>query len=147
MPPTPKILEAQRPVGLVEVGRKPKAQQQSDTDGDIAVTAEVSVDLQGIAVDGQQCLQAGGTTRVGEYAVHQLGGQYVGQDHLLEQAAQNEADGPSGVDRRPVVSGQLGQEVPGPHDGSGYQLRKEPHEEREVQEAVGRFQDPPVDVN
>ena len=26
-------------------------------------------------------------------------------------------------------------------------MRKEPHEEREVQEPVGRFQDPPVDVD
>ena len=74
MPPTPKIPETQRPVGLVEVGREPKAQQESNTDSDIAVTAEVTVDLQGIAVDGQQRLQAGGTTRVGEHAVHQLGG-------------------------------------------------------------------------
>ena len=92
MPPTPELLQAGRPVGLVEVVAESESEQQGDADGDIAVAAEVAVDLQGVAVDGQQGLQSGCAPRIGEHPVHKFGGQDVGDDDLLEQAAEDQPE-------------------------------------------------------
>ena len=146
VPALPEVPEAERPVRLVEVHREAEAQQQGDPDGNVAVAAEVAVDLQRVSVDSQQGLEAGGAARVGKHPVDQAGGQHIGQDHLLEEAAEDQARGPPGVDRRPVVRGQLCQEVTGPHDRTGHQLGEEADEQGEVEEFVRRLQDATVYV-
>ena len=99
MPALPELLEAGRPVRLSEVLREPEPQEQGYADGDVAVAAEVAVDLEGVAVDGQHGLQARGTVRIGEHTVDQFGGQQVGDEDLLEQAAQDELQGAADVHR------------------------------------------------
>ncbi len=49
-----KVLEALRHVGAVEVLRKAKAEQQGQPDGDVGVTGEVGIDLDRVAVDGDE---------------------------------------------------------------------------------------------
>ena len=147
VPTSPEVLEAERPVWLVEVGREPEAEEQGDTDGNVAVAAEVAVDLKGVAVDGQQRFQPRGSAGVGEDTVDQLGAQGVGQDDLLEKTPDDELPGPTGLEGRPIVSGQLGQEIPGPHDGPGHQLGEEADKQSEVKQARCRDHDPTVDVD
>ena len=99
MPSPPEVAEAERTVGLVEVHRESEPKEQGDTDGDVAVAAEVAVDLECVSVDGQEGLQAGGAVGVGEDSVYQAGRQDIGKDHLLEQATKDEAYGAGRVDR------------------------------------------------
>ena len=56
MPATPKVGDARAAIRCIEVDREMKSQQQRDADSHIAVTAEVAIDLHGIAIDAEKIL-------------------------------------------------------------------------------------------
>src|SRR5215471_6260952 len=55
VPATPKILQADRQVRLAEIDHKMEAQQLCAASGQVAVAAEVAIDLPGEGVYANQC--------------------------------------------------------------------------------------------
>ena len=72
MPPAPEFGDRGRLVGGVEVLRKAEAQQQGDADGHIRVTREVTIDLQGVAVDSHQAFEPGVEQRLVEDTIDEV---------------------------------------------------------------------------
>ncbi len=105
VPPSPEVLEVDGRVGPAEVLGEPEAHQQGEADGDVGVAAEVGVDLDGVAVDGEQHLEGRVLLGVGEHRVDHVRGQVGGEHHLLGQAGH---DQPAGLDVVDVRSGPAG---------------------------------------
>ena len=55
MPPSPKILQTQRSVRLIKVVGKLKAEKKCYSYCNVAIAAEVSVDLQSVTIDADLC--------------------------------------------------------------------------------------------
>ena len=90
MPAVPELLQVGRLIGAVEVGGEREAEEEGRADGDVGVAGEVAVDLDGVAVDGGERLDAGVEFRGVEDPVDQVEGQRVGDGHLLEEAHRDE---------------------------------------------------------
>ena len=86
VPAAPEVLQAQGDVGRVEVRREADAEEQRDADGDVGVAAEVGVDLERVAVDGEQDLERAVVAGRGEDLVDDGAGQEARHHHLLEHA-------------------------------------------------------------
>ena len=86
VPPPPELLDGLGGIGQVEVLQKPEAEHPAQADGHVAVTAEVEIDLQGVAhrpQPGQPEIQL--VRRHGEHRVGNLP-RGVGQEDLLPKA-------------------------------------------------------------
>ena len=133
VPAPPEVGQRLGPVGLVEVALEAIAEQRRDADGDVAVGAEVAVDLHGVAVDGGKQIDGSIRRRIEEGLVDQAHRQPVGDHGLLEHAPQDQHH--AEPDEHPVGIGralQLRQEARRPHDGARHQMRKERDEEHDV---------------
>ena len=140
VPPPPELLDGLGGVGQVEVLQKPEAEQPAQADGHVAVSAEVKVDLQGVAhrpQPGQAEVQLGG--RQGEHRVGHLPGG-VGQEHLLSQAEDKPAQAGQGQLRGQLPPVDLAGHVVVDDDGTGDELGKE----GDVQQQLPRVPGPPL---
>ena len=139
MPPPPEFGDRRRLVGGVEVLREAESQQQGDSDGHVGIAREVAVDLQRVAVNTHQALEPGVEQRLVEDAVDEVERNVVRDDGLLEQTREDQEDARAehlaGDDDR--VLPDLGDEIPGPDDRAGHQLRKE-RQVKEIVEPVGQ---------
>ncbi len=106
VPAAPEVLDGARRVRRVEVLGQLEAEQQRDADGDVAVGAEVAVDLHGVGGDGPRRLPGRVRLRRQEDAVDDVRGQVVGDPQLLGEAAEDEDEGAA---RRPRCAGSCGE--------------------------------------
>ena len=147
VPAPPEVLQAQGDVRRVEVRREADAEEQRDADGDVGVAAEVGVDLERVAVDGEEDLERAVVAGRGEDLVHDGAGEEARHHHLLEQARHDQPEGAGRLDAPGVGAlAQLGQELGGPHDRAGHEVREEREVDGEV-EQPDRFQVVPVGVD
>ena len=135
VPAAPELLHRARRVRRVEVVRQLEPQQQRDADGDVGVGAEVAVDLHRVADDAEQHLERRVLARRREHAVDDVGREVVGDQHLLDQAAEDEEEGPRGVHVAWIARAvQLRQELGRAGDRAGGQVREEGDVHREVEQ-------------
>ncbi len=147
VPASPEVLQVARRVGRVEVLGEPEAEQQRQSDGDVGVAAEVAVDLHRVAPRREDRLRRGVLRGEVKTGVTIALGHVRGDDHLLEQAGQDQPEGTRVVDRVGVAPApDLGQQLGAPHDRPGQQVREERDVDREV-ERLGRLELAPVDVD
>ncbi len=147
VPPPPELAQAGRGVRAVEVVREAEAEQQGDADGHVRIGGEVAVDLHAVAVDRDQYLQRRVLARGVEDRIDDLCGKQIRERGLLDQAADDQK-GSSG-DRhlaRVARGGQLGDELTGPHDRPGHEMREEGLVNSEV-DRLRRADVPTLDVN
>ena len=71
---------------------KLEAEQERHADRDVGVAAEVGVDLDGVAVDGDQHLERRVLVRRREHSVDDVRRQVVGDHHLLEEAGDDQEE-------------------------------------------------------
>ena len=139
MPAPPEILHRRSTVWLVEVAREGIAQQGRDPDGHVRIGREVAVDLDRIAIDGKGDVDAAVGRGIEEDRIDQIDRDLGGDDRLLEQAPDDQQQAPGGRlagQARGLV--ELGQQVRGPHNRTGHQMREEAHQQHDVQQALGR---------
>ena len=147
MPPAPELRDRAGEEGRAEILHQPEAHHPGRAHRHVGVAGEVTVELDGEgrcgAYELKRAIVAGG----GEYRAHQHG-QPVGQDRLLESAPE-EADQahPEVVVVEWVLLPTLGEEVPGPVNGTGDQLREEGDEEGIGHKAPLGRNFAPVDVH
>ena len=135
VPAAPELLGILRLVRGIEVLGQIETHEHGDTGGDVRVAGEIGIDLQGIAEQGGQVLEAGVQERIAEYPVAQVHGQIIGQDQLFDEAVQD----PEHRDAEPApaqVVGlvQLREKLRGTDDRTRHQLREKSQEETELQE-------------
>ena len=115
---------------------------------DVAVAAEIAVDLPGESVNSQQ---RGSETRYAELARERLvgdDGAGVSDDAFAEKAGENENQSViEGIGVETALVLNLRQQMRRPLDGAGDQMREQADEERVVEERLGRFHLFPVDVD
>ena len=92
MPPAPEFGDGGRLVRGVEVLGKAEAQQQGDADRHVGIAREIAVDLQGIAVDARQALEARIEQRLVEDAVDEIERDVVRNDRLFEESRKDQED-------------------------------------------------------
>ena len=140
VPPPPELLDGLGGIGQVEVLQKPEAEHPAQADGHVAVSAEVEVDLQGVAhrsQPGQAEIQLGG-----RHSKHRVGDLPHGvcQEHLLPQAENKPAQTGQGQFRGHLPPVDLAGYVVIDDDGTGDKLRKE----RDVQQQLTGVPGPPL---
>src|SRR5206468_11405965 len=54
MPAAPEFLHRQGSIGIIEIFRKAKSQQQSDADGDVGIPGKVEIDLESKTIDRKE---------------------------------------------------------------------------------------------
>ena len=129
VPAAPEILQRHGRVGRVEVERELEAEQEGDADGDVRVAGEVGIDLHRVRVDRDQDLERRVLVGVGEDLVDDVRGQVARDHHLLEQPGRDQVEGATRVHAaRRARRVELRDQLVGPHDRAGDQVR----EEREV---------------
>ena len=112
VPSPPEFSHVDREVRLTEVLRQPNAQQQSRAHGNVRVAREVEEQLQRVAIDAHQCLDAGVECRRIEDAAHQVVGQVVGNQQLLYQAnADQQQRSPAVFSTQGKGLGELGEQL------------------------------------
>ena len=133
VPSAPELLDRASGVRPVEVDRELEPQELRDADGDVGVAAEVAVDLHGVGDEADDGVDRGAPGGVAEDGVDDRAGQEVRDHDLLEQAAQDQPHRRGHVHvARVALLVELRDELVGPHDRPGHQVR----EERQVQEQV-----------
>ena len=148
MPPAPEFGDGGRAVGGIEVFGETEAHHKGQTDGHIRVAREVAIDLQCIAVDAHQTLEARVEQRLIEDAVHEVQRDVVRNNGLLKQTREYQEEGcAEHLARHDRLATNLGNEVAGTHNRAGYKLRKEREVEEVVEPAVEWAQLSSVDVN
>ena len=141
VPAMPKIGHAVRLIGGIEVDGETEAQQQGDTDGHVAVTREVAVYLQGIAVYAKEVLHSGIQAGIVENAFYKVDADIVGDDGFLEQTAHDEEDSfAEHFLRNEQGLADLGNKIAGTHNRSCYQLGEEGYIKDVVQQVIERLQ-------
>ena len=148
MPPAPEFRDGGTGIGGVEVLREPEAQQQGYSDGHVAIAREVAIDLHGIAIDAQKCLDAGIEGGIVEDAVHIVERDIVADDGFLEKTDEDEEHSfahHTGGNGEWTVN--LRYEFAGLDDRACHQLWKETHEEGIVEQSRERFDMASVDVD
>ena len=135
VPAVPELAQVERLVGISEVLFQLESHQGGDTDAQVAVAGEVTVNLQGIAQDAHQVLK----TRIGhgvfENPVVVLG-DIVGYEEFLEHAHDDEPEADVGA---PVGHGrrllELWQQGAGTGDGACHEQGEEGEVERVFKQA------------
>lgn len=89
MPTPPKFSNGGGLIRRIKVEIKMKAQQQSDTDSHIAISGEVTVNLQSIPVYSHQILETGIKGRIIKDTLHEVDTDIIGNDCFLEQTGEN----------------------------------------------------------
>src|SRR5690348_8996386 len=139
MPSAPEVAQGSGEVGLTEIDHEMESQQLRAASGNVAITAEVAIDLPGkcIGSNGRE-EQVRLTEAAGEHGIRQQGA-VVGYDALSKQAEQYEHDAVKelvGAERAGALN--LRQQVVGTLDGPGNQVREQADEKRIINEALRR---------
>ena len=137
MPAPPELAEGGGAVGLVEIAREVEAEQRGHADRHVGIGAEIAVDLRRIGVEGQPGIGRAHRRGVAIDRVHQLGGQGIGQQQLLGQAAGDQQPGHDEGDPPPIRPlRHQRQEMRGAHDRPRRQVREEADIDQHVQRAA-----------
>ena len=135
MPAAPEFLRAARLVRRIEVLGQVEAEEHRHARGNVRVSGEVGVYLQGITEQGRQVLVAAVQQGVLKHAVGKVHRQIIGQDELFQKAVHDPEDGYAEPPAAQIVRFvQLLDKLHGTHDGTGHQLREEAQVKAEVQE-------------
>ena len=112
------------------------------------VAGEVGIDLQGVAEEGGEVLEARVEQRILEDAVAEVDGNIVAQDQFLRQAVHNPEDSDAEPAAAQVIGlVQLRNEFAGAHNRAGDALREETQVEAEIEEVPNRVNLAPLDVD
>lgn len=133
MPAVPEFAQPLRPIGLVEIGREAEAEQCGQRNRHVAVGAEIAVDLHRIAISREQQVRPAIARWSSENRIDQPGGEIIGDHDLFKETAEDQQQGRGDWDRLCRGPRELRQEVPGAHDRSRHELRKEGHVEEHVE--------------
>ena len=147
VPAPPELGDVAGEVGELEVGHQLKAEELGGTDGDVGVSGEVPVDLEGEEDSTED--EGGAGERFGVVETHvDVGRTGVGHDDLLEHAPEDKAHAvaPLLVGELPRGS-DLWQQVGGPLDGSGDELREKGDKGTKGDGITGGLEVAPVDVD
>ena len=132
MPSPPEIIDTARQIGLPEIGGQPDAQHLRRADGNVAVAAEITVQLHAEQHRRQHPSHAAAAVRVGKDGVHQHGGA-VGNDQLFKKAPEHQQQAvPHPVRVKGLGLPQLGQQRAAALDGACHQLGEKAHIQRVV---------------
>jgi hypothetical protein len=133
VPAPPEIAQRQRHVGTIEVLRQLVAEQQREADRHVGIAREVAVDLRREAVEGERELRGRVRVRVAVDRVDHAPGELVGDHCLLQHPADDQEDRGTRQHRARVARrAQLRQELVGPDDRPGHEMREERLEDRHV---------------
>ena len=139
MPPLPELSGVAGLVRRIEVLRQIETHQHSDTGGDVSVPGEVGIDLKRVAEQSRKVLETGVKQRVLENPVAEIHSQIVTEDQLLGKSVQNpenrDTELSAAKEERFV---KLREELLGPHDRAGDELREETQVEAEIPEVLDR---------
>ena len=139
MPAFPELARVLGLVGRVEVFGQVETHEHGHADGNVGVAREIGVDLQGIAEQGHQVLEACIKHGLGKHHVNEVDGDVVAQDDFLHQAVHDPEHGDTELlAAEEVFLVELRDELVGPHDGTCHQLREEAHIEAEVKDIAYR---------
>lgn len=148
MPAAPELGDRGRLVGRVEIDVEAETEEERQPDGHVGIAREVAIDLQSVAIDAHQVLEAGVERRCLEDAVHEIKADVVRDHRLLHQAAEDEeqplAERLAGHQR---VAVYLRDEIACPHDRPRHQLGEKGDVEEVVDPSAERLDPPPVDVD
>ena len=148
MPAAPELGDRGRLVGRVEVDVEPEAEEERQPDSHVGIAREVAIDLQSVAIDAHQVLEAGVERRCLEDAVDKIEADIVRDHRLLHQAAEDEekslAKRLAGHQR---IAVDLRDEITCPHDRSRHQLREEGDVEEVIDPSPERLDPPPIDID
>ena len=86
MPTPPEIGNVEGPIRGVEVHREADTEQQSRSDGNVAVAGKIVIELKRIGVDGNQDVPAGVESRQVKDAVDKIVAEIVGNQKFLGQS-------------------------------------------------------------
>jgi hypothetical protein len=147
VPAAPEVSEADGCIGKAEVVRESKAQTEGRSDRGDRVAGEVAEDL---STEGQR--RDPGIDKAGDGLavidlLHDRGKEAVGEHRFLKQTQGHQGQ----AEAQLIGCGLAGQlklrnQFGGPHDGSGYQVRKERNKEGVIEEAARRRCTAEVDV-
>ena len=148
MPSLPEFTHTARLIGRIEIGGKTEAKQQSYPNGHIRIAREVRIDLNGISEQGHHILKSGVHGWIGEYAVHKVQSEVIGQQYFFEQSVENPKKPKSELlPGEPVGLTQLRNEIRCPHNGACHQLREKGNIEAKVEDAFHWLDVSAVDVH
>ena len=140
VPTPPELGDIPAEIRNVEVPHQLDTEQLGCADGNIRITGEISVDLEGKENGGQQQRAAALRLVGGKHLIHKDGA-VIGHDHLLEQAPENLSHPiDTLVIRESARLPELRQQVRRPFDRAGHQLREEADESEELDDVAGRRQ-------
>ena len=147
MPPAPKLGDVTAEIRHVEVSHQFDTEQFGCTDGDVGITREVTIDLEGEKDSGKQqgasCL-----FRVGREHLVDIHRAVVGHHNLLEQTPKYLSHAIDGVVViKFALFQELRQEVRRALDRAGHQLREEGNESEESHDVLGGLNLAPKDID
>lgn len=138
VPAAPEFGDVAREIGVVEIAHEAEPEQPRDADGDVRVAREIAVDLER---EGHGADDEGSSRKVFVVVEDAVGedGAVVRHDDLLEESPQRLPQSVYGLRRveRPRPQ-ELRQQVRGPFDGAGHQLREEGDEGEESDDVACR---------
>ena len=148
VPPPPELGDGGGAVGVVEVLRELEPEQEGDADGHVGVAREVAVNLEGVAIDGQEVLQAAVEVGLVEDALHEVDGDVVADDGFLEESGHDVEDaGAEHLAGDEEGAANLGDEVAGTDNGACHELGEEADVEGVVEQAVEGADVAPIDID
>ena len=147
VPASPELGDVPAEIRNVEVSHQLDSEEFGRTDGDIRVSGEIPVNLEGEQHGRQQKSAPALVLPGGEHLVDNDGA-VVGDDHFLEKTPKNLSQSvhPVPVIERPGLS-ELRQKVSCPFDRTRDKLRKETHKSEELDDIPRRRHLSTIDVN
>ena len=146
MPTSPEVLKAGCEVRLTEVDHKVESKQLGAAAGDVAVAAEVSVDLEGEGVGSEHGDPSAAAHLAVEGGIRQLGAA-VGDDALAEESGEDEHA--AVIDALRIEAAlllNLGQEMSWSLNGAGDQVREEADEQGVLDQRIGGLRFALIDI-
>ena len=135
VPAAPEVLERHGGVRRVEVLWELEPEQEREPDRDVRVAREVGVDLHRVRVDPDQDLERRVLAGRAEDLVDDVGCEVVRDHHLLEQPGRDQVEGAARVDAPRIARDvELRNQLPGPDDRPGHEVREEGEVHRELLE-------------
>ena len=136
VPTTPKIGDANGRIRSVEVEWEVETQEKGDADGHVGVAGEITIDLQGIAIEAEKVLQSAVKLGIIKDTINEVQTDIIADDGLFEQSDEDEihAAGKHLVGDRERTAYLWGK-VGGSYNRAGYELGKEGDIESIVEDA------------
>ena len=147
MPASPEFRNVTGEVRCPEIGHERDAKQPGRPNGDVAIPAEVSIDLEGKVHSSKNQRRAAVLVMVVKHVIHKNGAS-VGNDDFFEKAPQDQLQPTGGevrIELAPTLD--LGKQGRSPFNGPCDELRKKTDECRKVNQVPCGIQLSPVDVD